>query len=124
MLLQDVSAQRLNVTEGAGPTPTAAPSAGQAKVATTSKASMAPGGEQAAVGTGGYRLALQPVHPSLPPFADALRADAAAPTDSADQHARKREMEGSLDVSGTVSCFLQAALSACNLLCVCGVDCV
>ena len=99
-------AHRLDVTEGADSAPTAAPSAGQAKVATTGKASTEAGGEQGA-GAGGDRLA---VHPSLPPFADALRADAAAPTDSADQHARKRKMEGSLDVSGTTSCFLQAAL--------------
>ncbi|KAL3151386.1 hypothetical protein ABBQ38_013215 [Trebouxia sp. C0009 RCD-2024] len=83
----------------ADPAPTAAPSAGQTKIALPGQAGMEAAGEQAAVGTGGEGLARQPM---LPQPAGALPADFGAPGVPADQSARKRrKKQGALHVSGS-----------------------
>ena len=106
------------MTPGAGATPGLGAPSGQTNVAAPmpGQPGTEAGGEQAAGGTGGDRLAMQPM---LPPAADAIPADAAAPGAPADQPAnpKKRSRKSrNRDETGTVS-VVSASISWLTLVC-------
>ena len=104
-ILQVASAQQTDAP--AGPTPGVRPADGQANSSAAGQAGTEAGGEQAAVGAAGDRLA---VHPSLPPAADAIPADATQNSaHPATQPGRKRSRKHrDIEESGTASCELPA----------------
>ena len=109
------------MTTGAGATTGAGFPSGQANVAvpTPGQPGTGAGGEQAAVGAVGERLAMQPMLPPAAAAAAAIPADAAAPGAPADQPAnpKKRSRKSrNLDETGTLS-LVSASISWLTTVC-------